>query len=390
MTAPRVMFYVQHLLGIGHVKRAAAISRALAEAGLPTTVVSGGAHVAGADFGAVRTIRLPPIHAADARFAELLDESGNPVGDAYRERRRRALLDAFAAVRPDVLAVELFPFGRWQFRFELLPLLEAAGRARPRPRVVSSVRDVLVHKARPERNREMAELARAWFDLVLVHGDPAVVRLEESFPEAALVSERIRYTGYVADGGGEVSSSAAGAGEVIVSVGGGAVGGPLLRTALQARPLGGLGNAPWRLLAGPNTPAPVLAEIAAAAPPGVAVEPARPDFPALLRNCRLSISQAGYNTLMDVVHARARAVVVPFAAGQETEQAFRARLFEARGLVSVLAEDRLSPQSLAHAADRAAARARPAAGALDVDGARATARFVAEVAAGPAPNIRAQ
>jgi predicted glycosyltransferase len=35
MTAPRVFFYVQHLLGIGHLRRAASIAQALVAAGAP-------------------------------------------------------------------------------------------------------------------------------------------------------------------------------------------------------------------------------------------------------------------------------------------------------------------------------------------------------------------
>ena len=39
---PRVLFYVQHLLGIGHWRRAAILARAMTQAGLETTVLSGG------------------------------------------------------------------------------------------------------------------------------------------------------------------------------------------------------------------------------------------------------------------------------------------------------------------------------------------------------------
>ena len=42
MTSPRVFFYVQHLLGIGHLKRAAAVARALVEAGAEVEFVLGG------------------------------------------------------------------------------------------------------------------------------------------------------------------------------------------------------------------------------------------------------------------------------------------------------------------------------------------------------------
>ena len=45
MTGARVFFYVQHLLGIGHLRRAATIARALTGAGLDVTVVSGGSGI---------------------------------------------------------------------------------------------------------------------------------------------------------------------------------------------------------------------------------------------------------------------------------------------------------------------------------------------------------
>ena len=38
----RVLFHVQHLLGIGHLRRAAALAKACAGHGLEVTVASGG------------------------------------------------------------------------------------------------------------------------------------------------------------------------------------------------------------------------------------------------------------------------------------------------------------------------------------------------------------
>jgi predicted glycosyltransferase len=118
----------------------------------------------------------------------------------------------------------------------------------------------------------------------------------------------------------------------------------------------------------------------AAAGRGIALERARADFTTLLSNCALSVSQAGYNTLMETVQARARAVVVPFAGGQETEQALRARCFAERGLLETLEEAALTPQALAAAIDRAAHRPVPAAGAIDLQGARKSAELIAHLA----------
>lgn len=373
----KALVWVQHLLGIGHVRRAALITRALSAAGLDVTVASGGFPVAGVDYGNARVVRLPPARSADKSFKRLVGEGGLPLDDAWRERRRAALLDLADIVDPDILLLETYPFGRRQFRFELLPLLE-----RPRrPRVVAaSVRDILVAKDNPAREIEMADVARRHLDLVLVHGDPAVVPFEATFPQAHRIADLIRYTGYVAPARAPAKPDGDGAGEVIVSVGGGAVGLPLLRTALAARPLTPLAASRWRLLAGPDIGQADFQDLRDGAPDGVTVERARPDFPELLSRCALSVSQAGYNTLMDLMQARCRAVVVPFAAGNETEQTDRARLFERRGLLHVVPEDGLTPECLAEAVGRALAAPPPADFAPDVDGAAKTARLLVEAA----------
>jgi predicted glycosyltransferase len=149
----KVFFYVQHLLGIGHLKRAATLAHALREGGFDVALVSGGAPVAGTAVD----IQLPPASAADISFKALLDEAGQPVDDAWKRDRAGELLDAWRASRADALLIELFPFGRRQMRFELLPLLEDATRLAPRPLVVCSVRDQI--QSRPEREADTAALA---------------------------------------------------------------------------------------------------------------------------------------------------------------------------------------------------------------------------------------
>ncbi|MFC5358392.1 glycosyltransferase family protein [Azospirillum himalayense] len=377
----RVLFHVQHLLGIGHDRRAALITRGLAEAGVAVTVLRGGHPVPGIDYGpAAEIVQLPPARAADSSFKTLLDEHDRPIDDSWRARRRAAVLETHERVRPDALLVESFPFGRRAFRFELLPLLEAAKAGGAV--TAASVRDILVTKAKPERLEETVSTVERLFDHVLVHGDPDLIPFAATFPAAARIADRIRYTGYVAvpqgsEGDGAEGKNADGTGEVIVSVGGGAVGLPLLRAALAVRASTPAGlDAPWRLLAGPDVPEADFRALAAAAPPGTVVERARPDFPTLLRRCRLSISQAGYNTVLDVLQAGCRAVVVPFAAGSETEQATRARLLEERGRLAVVDEATLTPDTLAAGVARALALPPPAAIPLRLDGAAATARLL--------------
>jgi len=382
VSAARVFVYVQHLLGIGHLKRAATLARALAAQGLQVTLASGGAAVPGMTVDRVTSVQLPPASAADMTFKSLVDQAGRAVDEAWKRSRSAALLDAWRAADPQVLVLELFPFGRRQMRFELLPLLELAASAPRRPVIACSVRDILGEAKSAERQQETLELVQRYFDGVLVHGDPSVVAFERSFPLAPRIAQKLHYTGYVVE---EPAAHASrdGQGEVVVSAGGGAVGAALLEAAIAAKPLTGARDRTWRVLAGSNLAQPAYERLAQQAQRagGVVLEKSRPDFAVLLANCALSISQAGYNTLLETVQAGARAVAVPFAGGAETEQALRARCFAERGLLEVVEESALTPRSLAAAVDRAAQRPAPARGGINLDGARTSAALIARWAA---------
>jgi len=385
---PRVFFYVQHLLGIGHVKRAAILARAMQARGLAVTLVSGGHAVPGLDVGAAELLQLPPVRAVDKFFKILVDDSDGVIDDAFKAARRDRLLAAFAARRPQVLMIELFPFGRRQLAFELLPLIEVA-RAAGVP-VICSVRDILVAPPKPERIEEMLDRAGRLFDLVLVHGDPDLIPFDATFPLAQRIGDRIRYTGYVVDHGAKrpvaspgEETGIEGDGAVIVSAGGGAVSEPLLDAALAARALTRFRDRTWRVLIGHNLPEEKFRAYREGAAAGFVVERARPDFTHLLSRAALSVSQGGYNTVLEVLSAGLRAVVVPYSGGLETEQTLRARLLAERGLIQAVPEEGLTPERLAAAIERAARSVEPDLAGLDTAGAEKAAAIVAGVVGSP-------
>lgn len=374
---PRILLWVQHLLGIGHLTRTATIARALAADGMDVTVASGGEPAPVVDLGPVRLAQLPSARAIDVYFKVLHDSDDRPVDDAWRARRLAASQALYRDLRPDVIVTELFPFGRRQFRFELEPLLTEArtdGVA-----VVASVRDILVAPPKPERQVEMLERAKRLYDLVLVHGDPDLVPLDRTFPHTREIADLVRYTGYVVDER-EGPAGADGAGEILVSAGGGAVAEPLLRAAMAARALSSAADAPWRFLVGDNLPQTVFDDLAADAASGVTVERARRDFPTLLKRCRLSISQGGYNTVLETLAAGARAVIAPYAGGLETEQTLRATALQERGALEVVGEAELTPDRLAAAVDRGLANPPSSAAGISIDGARETAKLLRALA----------
>ena len=380
---PCVLIHVQHLLGIGHLQRAAAIAGALQARGAQVVLASGGVAVPQVEAAiaarGVEVVHLPAARSADSSFSQILDETDQPVDDAWKARRCDALLRLFAETAPDALVTEMYPFGRRPFRFELKPLLEMA-RLRARPPVIAcSVRDILVAKQKPGRAEEMAATARQFYDLVLVHSDPKLIPFESSFPRTAEIQDLIRYTGYVTEAKIAAHHTDRTDGEILISAGGGAVGWPLMQAAVEARALSAQKHRPWRLITGTNLPQADFDRLQQAAE-GFTVERFRTDFKALLTRCRVSVSQGGYNTVLEILASRTPAVIVPFAEGAESEQTDRARLLAAKNLLRLLPAPDLTAARLAAEIDQAAALQMPEI-AIDLNGAAKSADLILDALA---------
>ena len=149
VSRPSGCWHCQHSLGLGHLARSLALADALT-ARLPRRAAQRRPLPDGVRGAGRRRARpLPPLSmGTDGVLVNPQDD--RPV-EAVQDARRAQLLQLHDAVRPDVVLVELFPFGRRSFKGELLPLLEARARGRRR-RVACSLRDILVGRApRPGR-----------------------------------------------------------------------------------------------------------------------------------------------------------------------------------------------------------------------------------------------
>ncbi len=384
---PPLLFYCQHSVGMGHLVRSLVLAEALAER-FDVVLVSGGEFPAELSVpDGVRLVPLPPLGLA-ADYSLVTRTGGWTVEQAQRERVR-LLLESLQTVDPQVLLIELYPFGRRKFAFELLPLLDTAtGRSNP-PAVVCSVRDILVQSRRDQlRHDETAsQVANRYFDAVLVHADPRFARFEESFAPTTPLTVPIHYTGFVRRGAGPVPKGrGASRSRVLVSAGGGLVGQPLFAAAVDAAPalLAGAGLH-TTIVTGPFLPAESRAALLRRATDRnapVQVVDFVPDLAAAIAESAVSVSQCGYNTTMDLLTAGTPAVVVPYAEGREDEQTRRAQRLQRLGLLDVLDSDSLSGPTLARAVR--AALARPAAPCrLELDGAQRTAELVDAVCARP-------
>jgi predicted glycosyltransferase len=247
---------------------------------------------------------------------------------------------------------------------------------------VCSLRDILVRgrSDQSEHDDRAAATANRFFDAVLVHGDPRLARLEETFRPRTPLRVPVHYTGFVVPQR-EVPAWTSRTGPLLVSAGGGRFGGPLLRAALEAQPAIAAHTAlRLRLVAGPFLPEPEWRELErdARGRDGVELVRAVPDLAAELVDARASLSQCGYNTALDLLRSRVPALVAPFAAPGEDEQTRRATLLAEAGAVRVLSPAELAPEPLA-AALAATLRRRPRRVELALDGASRTRDLVADL-----------
>jgi predicted glycosyltransferase len=368
----RILSYVQHLKGVGHVFRAKRIAEAMAARGHDVTLVLGGFEIPGLEVAGVTTHQLTPIRAGDDGYTTLVTHGDALVGEDLMHARRDTLLDLLERTQPDAILLEGFPLARRKMRFELIPMLERAHEMTPRPVVFTSARDILERPRKPERVVEAIETFERFCDCLLVHGDRQAGEVSESFPEVAKLADRTIYTGLV----GPTKTQSAAATErydIIASAGGGAVGLPLLSAAIEAKSRSAAADLKWLVLTGPNlkqTDFDLLSDLGDRH--GVTVSRFHPDLRSLMAGARVSIQQAGYNTVADLLVTRCAGVLVPYAAGVETEQTVRADALEARGRVVVVREAELSQDTLAAGIDQALQMDVPE-WRIDLNGAEASA-----------------
>lgn len=372
---PVVLFYVQHLLGIGHVFRATRVGKALAKAGARVHMVWGGTRLPSIDTTGLEMHYLEPVRVADTNFQDLVEADGTPVTDAFRERRRDSLLALFERLRPDIVITEAYPFGRRQMRFELEPLMRAARTADWRPFTVASIRDIMQEGRAEKRVRESLDAAKAWFDLVVVHGDPKLVRIGETLQGADEILDKVRYGGLVTPPPPDLSKPPSITASVVVSTGGGAFGQKLTQAALGAMALSRTFPDDWLVIAGSERPEDEFDSLRNAAPEGMRVERFVLDLARVLAEAEISISMAGYNTVGDLLRVRKPAVLVAHTGGRETEQLRRAKAMADCGLAVMLTDAELTPEKLADAVDRAV-ELPPAEIDFDLDGAKHAAEII--------------
>jgi predicted glycosyltransferase len=363
-----ILIYSQALSGVGHYVRSFEIARALGRYH-DVQLVDGGRRVPRAADNEVRRLVLPRIVRAAAGIGPL--ESTASLAQILAERTAR-LRGCVAAMRPQVLVIEHFPFSKWDLEAEIVAVVEAARAARTQVLIVCSLRDI-VRQTRFEQcvaGNYAAEVQRRLerdFDAIMVHGEERLTPLSASFPGAGALRTPLYYTGIVAEAPAPAVSSSTP--YVLVSNGGGTD--PLNLPAAVAAALATPRLRHLQLIACRG-----LAATPGAGPTPWLERPFGSDFIAWLAGATLSVSYAGYNTCANLLATRRRALLAVHPS--MSDQPARGEIMTVLGAARVLPPADWAPQALANAISAALESPAPNAG-VRLDGAERSAALIEEL-----------
>ena len=346
------MFYCQHTLGIGHLIRSMEIVRLLVK-DFQVCFIDGGEVIEGFKIPPeVEVVNLPPIK-TDTEFKQLEASGSSQTIDEVLENRKNQLLSIFKQYQPDILIIELFPFGRKKFTPELIPLVEAAKLTKTI--VVSSLRDIAITKKDKIAYEErVCQIMNQYFDVLLIHGDPQFIELEESFSRISDIKSQVYYTGYVAKPS-EVSTENTIVAKkekptILVSVGGGRFGHDLLESVVKTAPILKQ-SIPHHIqvFTGPFIPEEVFAKLQnlAEGQTNITIEKYTSDFLSYMQKAELSISMSGYNTTMNILMTGVKAMMMAFTGNGDREQTIRAEKLEKLGRIKIIRPQDLHPEKFA-------------------------------------------
>lgn len=378
---PSVMMYSHDTIGLGHMRRNAAIAEELVARVPGISVLMLVGCPAGMVFepkAGIDYIKLPSL----TKLGRDRWQAGSLRIDAATTRAMRAgildrVIDTF---QPDIFLVDHEPTGVWN---ELAAPLQAM-RRRPGARAILGLRDILDDPDRTKTawansgtDRAIAEL----YDDLLIYGNAGFYPSDRAYGLDAMLPGHAHYCGAVTTARARRTDGWTGKPRrVLVSGGGGRDAYALLDSALAGQALLPRRKRPeMTLIAGPLMDEELRADLRRKAGDlGVAFHDSVPDMPARLSATDLFITMAGYNSVTEALAIGCPALVVP-RVGPSSEQRLRANRLEELNLARVIWRADLTAAVMAQHLTAPVGKRQPPAIHLDFNGAACAAEFIAAV-----------
>ena len=353
-----IMLYSHDSYGLGHIRRSLEIAKHLSDsipdASLIMLTGSMQAH-AYALPERMEYIKLPALTKdADGQYCSRLLPH---TIDITVKLRQRIILESVRNLKPDVLLVDKVAAG---IRGELLPALNFIKTNLPATRIVLGMRDIEDH---PDHvHAEWAKsgtlpLLKNMYHAILLYGSRAIYDPIKEYGLSPNIEKKLIPCGYV--GRSQPDLSRQHIREqlqlqtdrlVLVTPGGGDDGYPLLKTyvAMLKKRFGSKRPAfDTLLVTGPLMDSRKRLRLQQAANTDLAltVTDFTPRLYEYLTAADLVVSMGGYNTIVEILAANQRGIIVP-RVHPRLEQCIRAERLAAKGLLDMIHPTKLNPDSL--------------------------------------------
>lgn len=352
----RGLIYSLNLHGVGHIKRMLFLAEGLLKEG-GLTFIQGGQ-----DVGIT-------IHHPSFKHTVL----GAEKSSENWEERQRQIREVLEPV--DFVIIEQIPFSKLNWLGEVVGIIERVKEQNPHAVIICSHKGAMKEQSdnSHEQEKVIIDVIKKYFDAILVHSDPKLILLDDSFGSVAEIADRVHYTGFISRNGrkyGEVNKREK---VVVVTNGAGDKGLKLIRATVSV--MEQFPDYTFKCIAGPMMSTEIKSQLyeVATNTPNMEVIDFVDDFEELLLQSSLLVTLAGFT----LVSAYATQVpTITFPAPTSSNQHVVARKFGLIENIHVVREEDLNPPAF-QATIQELLKNPPQSGVLlDIDGVKKSVEII--------------
>lgn len=342
----KVLLYSQHLSGTGHFVRMFEIASNLAE-NCDIYLIDGGRFIPRKkpqfDF---KIINISPIFRQEGNLKSV----ENRHIDQIMLERKQILLELIENIKPDVIIIEHFPFSKWILFDEITNFIKKSKSININVKIICSIRDIPINtcdEPAQDYQEKVTQILEQYFDLILIHSDPDLICLENYIPWLNNLKIPFVYTGYISEKL-NINSLNNKQNLILVSLGG-LNNRNLILTCAKAWHNLNLDNYKMLIFAPLFISETEFLQVTTEIKninDNIEFKPFTNNFINYLSQARLSISQAGYNTCMNILETCTPNILIPNQ--KMSDQIMRSQRLAELNLTTYLDVNNLNIENLSH------------------------------------------
>jgi predicted glycosyltransferase len=268
----------------------------------------------------------------------------------YILKKRRDYLEAFLTLPYQFFVSQSFPMGKHDFKNEVLDIISRVKKINPDCLIICSCLDYIPTDSK--QIESIYPILDRYYDKVFIHCDPQILNLHETSSLAQKLGNKLVYTGYVSSGHAVPQSTGERLKRIMVTMGGGSIGGELLRAAAEVSIF--FPDYEFLLVIGPQAHpnlAKDLWQFQQIIGGNIRIVPFLSNFTEELQKCALSISLGG-STIIDLCETKTPGIIYPYPS-KFSKQRIRAEQFALKNILQVISPEELAPDRLRRIIEKA-------------------------------------